>query len=109
MNPSASAVRVVLCTCPPAEASRLARALLEERLVACVNVVSGVRSLYWWKDAVSEDEESLLVIKTTVERYPELERRLPELHPYDCPELLSLGVEAGLETYISWVFDATRS
>ncbi|MCC6624717.1 MAG: divalent-cation tolerance protein CutA, partial [Deltaproteobacteria bacterium] len=57
---SSTDVRVVLCTCPPDHAERIARTVLEERLVACVNVVSGVKSLYWWKDAIQDDAESML-------------------------------------------------
>lgn len=101
-------VRVVLCTCPAADATRIARTILEERLVACVNVVSGVKSLYWWKDQLTEDTESLLVIKTVASCYDALEKRLLEIHPYDTPEILSVDVAAGNETYISWVADSAR-
>lgn len=94
---------VVLCTCPVTEATRVARSLLEERLVACVNIVPGVRSLYWWKDEVAEDDESLLVIKTTDERYPAVEEHLARVHPYEVPEILALAPEGGLESYLSWV------
>jgi periplasmic divalent cation tolerance protein len=97
------AVRVVLCTCPKDHAERIARTILEERLVACVNVVAGVRSLYWWKDAVQDDEETLLVIKTPVENYAALEERLLAIHPYTVPEVLGLDVVDGSRSYISWV------
>jgi len=106
---SSTDLRVVLCTCPPQDASRIARTVLEERLVACVNVVPGVKSLYYWKDEVHEDGESLLVLKTPSAHYPALEQRLQQIHPYDVPEVLSLDVAAGAETYISWVTDSVRS
>ena len=96
-------VQVVLCTCPSDEASSLARAILERRLAACVNVIPGVRSLYWWKGELVEDGESLLVIKATEDRLKMLEAALTELHPYDVPEMLSIGVQAGAEAYLSWV------
>jgi len=96
-------VRVVLCSCPPDHAERIAKTVLEERLVACVNIVSGVKSIYWWKDTVTTDEESLLVIKTPAECYSKLEARLQEIHPYDVPEVLSLEVVDGSRSYISWV------
>ena len=99
-------IRVVLCTCPADHAERIARALLEERLVACVNILSGVRSLYWWKDAIASDAESMLVIKTPAPRYPALEARLHELHPYDVPEVLSLDVVDGSRSYMAWVREA---
>jgi len=96
-------LRVVLCTCPPAQATTVARAILEQRLAACVNVVPGVRSLYWWNDTVTEDGESLLVIKTPQSSFADLEARLHEIHPYDVPEVLSLSVDEGADTYLSWV------
>ena len=96
-------VRVVLCTCPPDQATSVARTLLEQRLAACVNVVPGVRSLYRWNDEVAEDNESLLVIKTPQSHFASLEERLSEIHPYDVPEILSLSVDEGANTYLSWV------
>jgi hypothetical protein len=65
-------VRVVLCTCPSDHADRIARTVVEERLVACVNVVSGVKSLYWWKGELQDDSETLLVIKTPTSQYAKL-------------------------------------
>lgn len=106
-EPSAD-VRVVLCACPPEHAERIARTVLEERLVACVNVVSGVKSLYWWKDEIQHDPESLLVIKTPTAQYAKLEQRLLEIHPYQVPEVLSLDVVDGSRSYISWVKEAAN-
>jgi periplasmic divalent cation tolerance protein len=102
-------LRVVLCTCPPDAAAQIARVLLEEKLVACVNIVPGVKSLYWWKDAVAEDTEALMVIKTPAHLYDRLEVRLAELHPYEVPEILGLDAEHGAEPYVSWVLDSTAS
>ena len=95
-------VRVVLCTCPSDAASGLARTLLEERLVACVNIVGGVSSLYRWKGEIAEDEESMLVIKTTPACYSALEARLQALHPYDVPEVLALDTDGGSDAYLAW-------
>lgn len=103
MSEQPPAIRVVLCTCPADHAERIARTILEERLVACVNVVAGVKSLYWWKDGVQNDEETLLVIKTPVENYAALEKRLLDIHPYTVPEVLGLDVVDGSRSYISWV------
>ncbi|MFT7579919.1 MAG: periplasmic divalent cation tolerance protein [Myxococcota bacterium] len=105
---SSRKVRVVLVTCPSKDANRIARTVLEERLVACVNVVSGVKSLYWWKDKLQEDKETLLVLKTPANCYASLEQRLTEIHPYDVPEVLSMDVAEGLDTYMSWVGDSAR-
>lgn len=85
------------------DAVRLARALLDRRLAACVNVLPGVRSLYRWKGVIEDDREHLLVIKTSAGRYPALAAALEELHPYEVPELLALPIEAGAEKYLSWL------
>jgi len=94
---------VIFCTCPDTSASTIAHALVEERLVACVNVVSGVKSVYRWEGTVNEDEESLLVLKTTTSRYEEVERRLLEIHPYDVPEVLGLPTCSASEAYVDWL------
>jgi len=95
--------RVLLCTAPPEKATDLARAILERRLAACVNVLPGAQSLYWWEGEIRSDAESLLVIKTTEKKVAALTEALPDLHPYDVPELLSLPVEAGLPAYLAWL------
>jgi len=95
--------RVLLCTAPPDKAFDLARALLERKLVACVNVLPGVHSLYWWKGKIHTEDESLLVIKTTKDKVATLTEALPELHPYDVPELIALPVEDGLPAYLEWL------
>ena len=96
--------RVCLMTCPnPETAQHLARQLLEKRLVACVNLVPQITSMYWWEGKIQDDCEVLLIAKTLAERIEELKRVIPELHPYDVPELLVLPVEDGLPAYLSWV------
>lgn len=104
MDPSASPVRVAFSTAPDAEtAARIARALVEERLAACVNLVAGVRSIYRWQGVVEDQTEVLLVIKTRAERIDALASRLRALHPYELPELVALPVAAGLGPYLDWV------
>ena len=90
------------------DAERIARALVERRLAACVNVVPNVVSVYHWKGEVSRDQELLLVIKTRRERLDALREALVGLHPYELPELVALSVEAGHEPYLAWV-DASVS
>jgi periplasmic divalent cation tolerance protein len=99
--------RVLLCTCPPDAAEKIARGLLERRLVACVNALQGVVSRYWWKDALQRDEETLLVMKTDAARVAEVVAALGDLHPYEVPELLALPVDAGAAPYLAWVRDET--
>lgn len=97
-------VVVVLVTAPSEEsAASIARTLVEEKLLACANLVPAVRSIYRWQGAVHDEREVLLVCKTTRGKLDALKRRLIALHPYDTPELLALPVEAGLEKYLAWV------
>jgi periplasmic divalent cation tolerance protein len=101
---AASAVRVALITAPDADtARRIARALVEERLAACVNVVPGVSSIYRWEGVVHEDAELLLIAKTTEDRLAALAERLAVLHPYALPELVALAPSGGSERYLAWV------
>ena len=105
MNPSD--VQVVLCTCPAAAVDSLAARVLEARLVACVNVMPEVRSLYRWRGKIEDETESLLIMKTKRARTEELIECLEEAHPYEVPEVLVLPVEAGSEPYLDWVLKET--
>ena len=97
-------VLLCYCTCPdPASAARLAEALVEERLAACVNRLPGVSSTYRWEGKLATDVEALLLIKTTAARFEALKARLLELHPYELPELIAVPVERGHEAYLDWV------
>ncbi len=97
-------VRVVLVTAPDAPtAARLGRALVEERLAACANLVPGVRSIYRWQGDVREDAEVLLVLKTRTERCAALAARVKDLHPYELPEVLELPATGGSDAYLAWV------
>ena len=101
-------IAVVLASVPDLEVGRrLARTLLQERLIACANLVPGVTSLYRWEGAVQEEDESLVVMKTRSELVPRLIARIPELHPYELPEVLALRVADGLPAYCRWVLDET--
>ena len=86
-----------------ADAERLARALVEGRLAACVNVVPGARSFYHWKGKIESAEEFLLTVKTSRDLFPALRAEMEKLHPYEVPELLALPVVAGAENYLSWL------
>jgi len=101
---------VVLITAPAdgETPARLARALVEERLAACVNRIPGLVSTYWWEGKVEEDGEELLVAKTTEDRLEALLKRVPELHPYSVPEVLALPVEKGHPPYLDWLLGSTR-
>lgn len=102
-------VLICFCSCPdPATAGRIADALVEERLAACVNLLPGLQSVYRWQGQLQRDTEVLLLIKTTRARYPALQARLPQLHPYELPELLAVESTAGLPAYLQWVVESTR-
>jgi periplasmic divalent cation tolerance protein len=100
----ADLVRVVLCNCPPDAAPRIARALVERRLAACVSTTP-VTSTYRWQGQISVDPEVTLVIKVGADRLPELREQLKAMHPYQLPEIVALSVdtEASLAPYVDWV------
>lgn len=85
------------------DAERIARALVEGGLAACVNVIPQVISIYRWKGSVEREDERLLVIKTTRDRFEALRQALVELHPYEVPELIALPIQAGHEPYLAWL------
>ena len=95
---------VVLSTAPDkVVAVRLASVLVEGKLAACVNIVEGVRSLYWWEGNLHDDKEVLLVWKTDEAHLKELTATLEKLHPYDCPEVVALPVVGGSVAYLDWL------
>jgi periplasmic divalent cation tolerance protein len=106
---SSPEIRVVLVTTAGDEAESLGRALVSERLAACVNVVPGVRSIYRWEGEVQADEEALLVIKTTEARLAALTARVQALHSYDLPEVLALPAVGGSAAYLGWVAGEVQS
>jgi periplasmic divalent cation tolerance protein len=99
---------VVLTTLASAdEAVALIRALLERRLIACGNILPGVRSIYRWEGKVADEREVIVLLKTRAVRIDALEMAFGELHPYKVPELLALPVSAGLHKYLEWIDDET--
>jgi len=105
---SPPSIRVVLMTAPSAEeAASIVNRLVEERLVACGNVVPGLRSIYRWEGEVHDDSEVLVVLKTVEGSVKAVIERSAELHPYDVPEILALPVIVGHGPYLDWVRDET--
>ncbi len=104
---ASSEVVVVLVTCPTrAVARRLANQLVKDRLAACVNVLPGIDSTFWWQGKIDRCREVLLLIKTTAGRFPQLSRAVTELHPYEVPEVIALPLAAGHRPYLAWVQNA---
>ena len=104
-------LRVVLVTCPTlALARKMARAVVEKRLAACVNVVrSPLESFYTWKGKLESAHEHLLIIKTTATRLSQLEREVKRLHTYDVPEFIALPLADGSWEYLTWLSDTTAA
>lgn len=108
MNPNDFVV--ILSTAPDAAtAARLARALVEESLAACVNVIPVVRSIYAWNEAIQDEQEALMIAKTTAARATRLRERLVELHPYEVPEVVAVPLVDGHDAYLRWIATATRT
>ena len=108
MEGAESETLLVLTTLPEREAAlKLARALVDKRLAACVNILSGCTSVYRWQDNVEHAEEVPLLIKTRAGRYAELEAAIRSLHPYELPEIIAVPVVQGLADYLGWVADET--
>ncbi|MFZ1916693.1 MAG: divalent-cation tolerance protein CutA [Terriglobales bacterium] len=101
--------RVVLTTCSSLEEARhIARALVEQQLAACVNLVPQVESMYRWKGEVETSTEVLLVIKTTAGAFERLQAVVLKLHSYEVPECLELTVTDGSKAYLNWIGESVR-
>ncbi len=100
---------VVLVTVPPERAPEMARTIIAERLAGCVNILPGVQSVYRWEGEIAEDPEVLLLIKTTGEKYPDLEKRLKELHTYEVPEIIALPFDRALPEFQTWLRESLES
>jgi len=90
------------------EARRVATTLVEERLAACANLLPAVESIYRWKGAVESASETMVIFKTNIDRYYQLETRLKQLHSYEVPEIVAFRAHAGLISYLRWVDDSCR-
>lgn len=101
---------LVIANCPDeACANRIALAVVEAGLAACVNLLPRVQSVYRWQGAIESASEVPLLIKTTAGRYTELETAIRELHPYDVPEIIALPIAQGLPAYLDWLAAETRA
>ena len=92
-----------ITTATAEEAERISKALLNQRKVACVNIVPRVSSLFWWQDKLDSAQESLLLVKTKASLLDEIVRLVKELHSYDIPEIIALPIVGGNQDYLEWI------
>lgn len=102
-------LQVTTTTSSREEAQRIAAALLERRLAACVQILGPIESRYRWQGKVEEESEWLCLAKTEASRYPELETAIGELHSYEEPELVATPIVAGSKGYLEWIGESLRS
>ena len=91
------------------EAEMIARVIVEEKLAACVNISSQVRSIYKWEGKLCEENEFTMFIKTNSEKYEGLKKRFVELHSYEVPEFISFEIKDGLDSYIRWLNESLKN
>jgi len=109
MSTTAPQILVVFVTAPDAEvARRLARAIVDARAAACVQIVPGMTSVYRWRGAVEESSEVLMLVKTTADRRAELEELLTREHPYDTPEIVAVAADSVSPRYARWLSEETQ-
>ena len=95
---------IVFMTSPNREeAEKIVRCLLEERLIACANVIDGVSSFFWWQGKIETEKEVLVIMKSDERLFRKLSERVAELHSYDVPEVLALPITAGSPSYLGWL------
>jgi periplasmic divalent cation tolerance protein len=95
---------IVLMTAPNREeAVKIVRVLLEERLIACGNIVDSVSSFFWWRGKIEEEKEVLVIMKSDEKLFKKLSKRVMELHSYDVPEILALPIVDGSSSYLEWL------
>ena len=101
---------IYMTTESEAVAERIGRALVGERLAACINIVAGMRSMYWWDGAVHQSGETILIAKTRASLVDQLIERVRELHTYDCPCIVSRSIDRGNPAFLDWIdAETTRS
>lgn len=99
----------IYITVPSAEeAQKIARTLLEERLVACANIMPAHKALYWWDGKIEEGQEVALILKTRAANTARIEARVKALHSYDCPCIVALPIERGYQPFLDWIERETQ-
>lgn len=102
-DPATHARWIYMTAGSPEEAGRIGRALVAERLAACINVIPGMTAIYWWNETLQEDRETVLIAKTTAPLVDRLTARVAELHSYDCPCVVALPIVGGHAPFLGWI------
>ncbi len=101
-------VQIITTTASKDEAERIAQALLEQRLAACVQIVGPMESLYWWQGKINRSEEWLCIAKSELSLFPKIEETVKALHSYEVPEILAVPIVGGSESYLHWLGEHVR-
>lgn len=90
------------------EADKIAKKLIQDKLAACVNIVAGVKSLFWWKGKVDRAEETLLIVKSRKEKFDKIVKSVKANHSYAVPEIIAIPIASGFKPYLKWIDDSLR-
>jgi len=96
-------IQIITTTESKEDAARIAKELVKKRLVACAQVIGPIQSTYWWKGEIESSEEWLCLMKSREDLYPNLEKAIKDIHPYEIPEILAFPVLTGHEPYMRWM------
>jgi periplasmic divalent cation tolerance protein len=100
---------VIYVTCASKyQAHRIAKTLLDDRLIACANIISGIESRFLWKGRLDSAKEALIIMKTVMVNFRSVEKAVKELHSYDCPEIIAVPISNGSKEYLNWIEESIR-
>lgn len=97
---------LVMITAPESDSEKIAKTLVKDGMAACVNIVSGIQSIYTWKGKIEKDAEDLLLVKTRAEHLENLTQKVLDIHSYEVPEVIAISLEAGATPYLQWIDQA---
>lgn len=100
---------VLITTNSPEEAEKIGKALVQEKLAACANIVKEIRSFFFWQGQLEDEREALIIVKTKASLFPSLVEKVKALHSYTVPEIIALPILMGSESYLRWIEDVTSS
>jgi len=103
-----SHIVVLMTTATREEAEKIARNLLNQKLIACANIVGPVSSLFWWKEKISQENEFLVLMKTSADLFEKLAATIKQMHSYEVPEIIAIPIANGEQTYLEWLSSCLR-